>query len=105
MTKIRHDENIDICGTSLMGEFECDYSLLKRLFGNPCKGDEYKIDAQWCLKFPCGTIATIYNYKDGKNYLGRDGLPKTKLTKWHIGGRSEKAVKVVLDYVLNNKGD
>lgn len=99
---MRHDNNINISGTSLMGEIDCSYALLKRLFGEPCEGDEYKIDAQWCLKFPCGTIATIYNYKTGKNYNGREGQATSRIRDWHIGGHSEKAVELVKDYIITN---
>lgn len=99
---IKHDNNIDICGTSLMGEIDCSYYLLKRLFGNPCNGDGYKIDAQWCLRFPCGTIATIYNYKTGKNYNGKSGQATSRIRDWHIGGHDLKAVDLVLNYIIYN---
>ena len=80
-------------GTSLQGYVEVTYATLKRVFGAPtCDGDGYKVDAEWLLKFADGTIATIYNYKDGKNYCGAKGTPKTKITNWHIGGNDQRAV-------------
>jgi len=37
-------------------------------------------------------LATIYNYKDGKNYLGKEGLEVEEITNWHIGGHNEAVV-------------
>ena len=82
---------VDANGTSLMGEITCSYEKLCKLFGYPEKGDEYKVDAEWIIKFEDGTIATIYNWKDGKNYCGGDGLPVAEITDWHIGGHNQKA--------------
>lgn len=80
-----------IDGTHLQGEFIGDYYQLCRAFGEPSEGDGYKVDAEWAVMTPAG-IATIYNYKDGKNYCGPDGTPKTKIKDWHIGGRNVNAV-------------
>lgn len=83
-------------GTSLQGEILLTFAELKAAFGKPTSGDGYKVDAQWILRDPeTGTLATIYNYKDGKNYLGSSGTPKTKITEWHIGGRDKQAVHLV----------
>ena len=73
-------------GSSLVGYIVADYKDLKKAFGNPHDGDGYKVDAEWEIEFGDGKIATIYNYKDGKNYNGRHGIPKTKIRDWHIGG-------------------
>ena len=67
-------------GTSLMGYVDADYKVLKKLFGKPLEGDGYKVDAEWVVSFDNGrNIATIYNYKDGKNYNGSRGLNKTQI--------------------------
>lgn len=91
-TKARDD---DAVGTCLQGYIDADYATLVRVFGRPSRGDGYKVDAEWCIRFDDGTIATVYNYKDGKNYLGRNGMPKTKIRDWHIGGTSKAAVERV----------
>jgi len=78
--------------TSLQGYVRVSYARLVKSFGKPLKGDGYKTDAEWVLKAPDGTIATIYNYKDGKAYLGRKGKPVSKITDWHIGGKKKAAV-------------
>ena len=72
------------------------YATLKKVFGKEhSDGDGYKVDAEWMLQFSDGVVATIYNYKDGKNYCGRSGLAKSNITDWHVGGKSAKAVQNV----------
>jgi hypothetical protein len=88
-------------GTSLQGYIDCTYAKLKSKFGKALEGDGYKVDAEWIVKFKDGTVATIYNYKDGKNYCGASGLAKTKITDWHIGGASSRAVALV-EAIVNN---
>jgi hypothetical protein len=83
-------------GSCLQGYIDVDYATLKAVFGKEhSNGDGYKVDAEWELKFSDGTYATIYNYKDGKNYCGKSGLAKSKITDWHVGGSSKRAVECV----------
>ena len=82
-------------GTCLQGYIGADYNVLCEILGAHSNGDEYKVDAEWVLRFSDGTIATIYNYKDGKNYCGEDGLDVDDITEWHVGGRSQRAVELV----------
>ena len=87
-------------GTSLKGMIYTDYSVLVEVFGKEhSNGDGYKVDAEWMLQFSNGVVATIYNYKDGKNYCGRNGLAKKHLTDWHIGGKSAMAERTVEQYI------
>ena len=89
---------------SLQGYVVANYKTLVTLFGNSGCYDSYKSDAEWILITPYG-IATIYNYKDGKNYCGKYGTPKTKITDWHIGGNDTNVVpfirSVIEAYELN----
>ncbi len=55
---------------------------------------EHKTDAQWYIETPFG-ICTIYNYKDGKNYCGKNGLALKDITNWHLGGLDAKAPTMV----------
>lgn len=101
MNYITHnqDPTLDINMTGLMGYCYnlTRYNDIVAVFGEPTTGDEYKVDAEWIIKFDDGLIATIYNYKTGKNYLGKQGLSVEFLSgdSWHIGGRD----KVVVDRV------
>ena len=87
-------------GASLVGEVKATYAELRSLFGKPLEWECGKVDAQWIVEFSDGTIATIYNWKDGVAYLGEAGLPVKKITDWHIGGLSPAAhtmVQIALD--------
>jgi hypothetical protein len=92
-------------GTHLQGEIECDYAALVAVFGEPNgRGDQYKVDAEWVLTFHTfgmtEDVATIYNYKTGKNYLGDEGLPVSEITDWHIGGKEPRVVSYVASMVV-----
>lgn len=85
--------NKDVCGTCLQAYLQISYADLVRIFGRQhSKGDGYKTDAEWRFKFADGTIATIYNYKDGRSYLGRKGLAVKNIANWHVGGNDLRAV-------------
>ena len=99
----------EISGTHLQGNFNRPYLELIKILGKPDydyrKSDaltDNKISVEWEFKFSDDTddvIATIYNWKDGINYDDQDGVEVEKLTNWHIGGHSKKAVEKVLQLV------
>jgi len=100
MEFITHNQkSIDIQGTSLQGYIDVPYALLKSIFGEPNDGDGYKADAEWEIEFGNGTIAAIYNYKNGRNYLGGSGLDAENITDWHIGGLSKDSLIKVKEAV------
>ena len=78
-------------GTSFLFEIQTTYARLVKKFGRPTLpyGDVEKTDREWVVYLPIiGKYFTIYNYKNGQNYLGRRGTPVTRITNWHIGGES-----------------
>ncbi len=98
--KTHNDIDIDINMSSLQGNCKkhVTYDMLVKAFGKPYQSDfDNKSDAMWKIEFEDGTIATIYNYKNGKNYLGDDGILVEEMTGelWHIGGYSYDAVEYV----------
>lgn len=98
--KTHNQIEIDINGSCLQGEVTATYAELCDLFGSHHDGDGYKVDAEWYVQFDDGTIATIYNWKNGKNYEGENGLPLEQIDSWHIGGNSKQAetnVQIALD--------
>ena len=93
--KTHNDAAIHTLGTHLQGVISMPYSKIVKVFGEPRIWDEEKVDAYWEIVFEDGTPATIYNYKDGKNYNGKDGLETDDITEWHIGGFGRKSVLLV----------
>lgn len=95
MKFITHNQDlINTNMTHLQGHITCTYAQLVSTFGEPMKDgfDDYKSDAEWLVQYEDGTVATIYNWKNGINYCGsEDGIPTQDITDWHIGGKSEKA--------------
>ena len=91
---------IDTNGTCLQGEITATFKELTDLFGAYTDADGYKVDAEWMVKFDDGTVATIYNWKNGKNYCGEDGTPVEQITEWHVGGFTSVAatrIQILLD--------
>ncbi|KKN62628.1 hypothetical protein LCGC14_0510390 [marine sediment metagenome] len=83
-------------GGSLQGRINTTYARLVKVFGQPnSKGDGYKVDVQWILQAGPGVIVTIYNWKDGKNYLGKEGLAVSRIRDWHIGGETKGVVNLI----------
>lgn len=81
-------------GTCGQGHINTDYATLVGCFGEPDGNfDDYKSDANWDITFADGTVASIYNWKNGFNYCGREhGLPVEEIQYWNIGGNSRRAV-------------
>ena len=103
MKFVTHNQsNIDVNGTHFQGYIDVEYSVLKKIFGKPTSGEGYKTDAEWEILFEDGNVATIYNWKNGKNYLGREGTPKTKITHWNVGGLSKEVVERIQDILKSN---
>lgn len=95
----------NISGTCLKGYITTTYDNLLSKLPKPIDNfDDYKCDVEWGLEFPDGTKATIYNYKNGRNYLGDNGKDKEDITQWNIGGTSHKAVEYVSE-ILGVKGE
>lgn len=94
---------IDTGLTSLVGRLRCSYQELVAQFGKPLptgKFDHFKSDAEWHIKFEAGSIvATIYNWKNGRNYLGPDGPAVEDIRDWLVGGRHALALEYVRDVV------
>lgn len=91
----------DVGGTSLQGYIEnISYHKLVETFGQPFGGDGYKIDVEWAVKFSDGTVATIYNWKNGPNYCGEDGIDPKYIRTWNVGGHGPKAWQLVF-YTLH----
>lgn len=101
ITKI--DDATKVSGTHLQGYVETTYAKLVDTFGEPnLEGDEHKVDVEWLLETPAG-VATVYNWKDGKKYLGEDGLDVADIKEWHIGGHSVDVVEHIIGAIEQSK--
>jgi hypothetical protein len=97
-----NEKGININGTAYVGEIKANYSILVEKFGPPKSGwDSYKTDVEWHIEFEDGNVATIYNWKDGHNYCGEEGLHHTDIKEWHIGGRCFAVCCWISDYIYN----
>ena len=85
-----HNEHpIHYAGSSLKGRVICTFPQLLDAFGKPMRlRKDDKVDAQWAICFADEGIGTIYNWKNGQNYLGLEGLKPEDITEWNIGGFS-----------------
>lgn len=86
-------------GTGRRGTMFAHYEDIVSVCGKPIVNREYgKVDVHWIIETTAG-IATIYNYKDGKAYLGDEGLDYRDIKSWHIGAKSEDAAQEVIEQV------
>ena len=99
--KTHNDIEISASG-GLLDYVDVSYDKLLRTFGAPHDGDEYKVDAEWDIQFEDGRVATIYNYKNGKNYLGRQGKSVENIYEWHIGGNDKSVIKDIKEIINNS---
>ncbi|MBC8427839.1 MAG: hypothetical protein H8D94_00045 [Candidatus Pelagibacter sp.] len=94
--------DIETIGTHLQGYINTDYNRLVELFGKPSEFiDGYKTDVEWAIKFEDGTISTIYNWKNGKNYLGNDGLNVSDMDEFNVGGFDINSLINIKDLIEN----
>ena len=88
--------NIEVSFTYLQGYISTNLETLKKVFGEPIKYDAgSKTDIEYNILFADGEVATIYNYKNGKNYLGDDGQAVEEMTSFNVGGKDA----IVLDRI------
>lgn len=98
---VKWDKRVN--GSSLRGYINASYSDLVEAFGEPKSDtDEYKTDVEWILVFNDDVVATIYNYKDGKNYCGANGLNVEDIREWHVGGKGFNTVMALDDFFVDN---
>lgn len=102
MPKVKSINKVSPGTTSLKGSITITYAKLVERYGEPCESAGYKSDAEWDIEWEDGVIGTIYNWKNGKNYLGDEGEEVEDITDWNIGGYKEIVVKRISDDLLNS---
>lgn len=103
----------DEAGGYSIGEVECSYADLVKVFGEPNgEGDGYKVSTSWCVQdTETGESVEIYDYKETSLYS--PGYPSVEAFRarpsyeWHIGGtnetRREPQVVTALRAFINSK--
>jgi len=93
-------EDLWIGGGSLMGSVDISYDELCEKIGKQNQTtDNYKVDAEWLIHLGKGRLVRIYNYKDGKNYLGKEGDKIKDIYDWHIGGTNKEDAETIIKYL------
>ena len=98
--KTHNQTEINADFTYMISRMIATYDELVTIFGPPMPGDGSKVDAEWRLKFADDTVVTIYNWKNGRAYLGPKGVPKELIGVWNIGGKSSRAYDLLSLVVL-----
>jgi len=93
-TKFKNNPYASVSGTCLQGYIREDFHNLVKIFGDPTDGDGYKQDAEFIIEYKDGDktkVATIYNYKNGRNYNGDSAPKRQNIFEWNVGGHSQEA--------------
>lgn len=107
--KTHNDQEININGTCRAKVYrnfgrDITYQDIVNVFGEPMESHCDKADLEWHIQYEDGTIATIYNYKSGYNYLGKyRNLKNMRGDGWHIGCNNEDAAAMAYFAVIDFK--
>lgn len=94
--------DVDLDGTHLQGVADVSFDALVKVFGPPREGvDGDKVAFEWSILFADGTVASVYDYKASSLY-GEPDAPtpdemRKTFTDWHIGGKTSRAVDLVMN--------
>lgn len=92
--------------TFLLNKIVIDYQTLVKFLGPPTFSSDHgsKVDVKWIIYFPeIADVMTIYNYKDGRNYLGEEGLDKEDIKNWHVGGHRNSYTDKIYELLMMEK--
>ena len=105
MKYITHnDQNINTDGTHGSGRLHVSYDLLCTLFGHPwARPVDMKTDAEWKIEFEDGTVACIYNWKNGVNFLGHEGTATPLITEWNVAAKGSRGVELIDELIENHE--
>jgi len=97
----------EVSDTIYFYKLNTSYETIVKLFGKPhVYGDRKnvdKFDCEWRFKIYNDSTKlfwpiTIYNYKNGKCYLGDNGLAIEDINEWHVGATCEYGKDLFLKY-------
>ena len=91
-----------------VGSFNAPFSYVRAILGRPIykkafEGHDYKSDVVWQIFIKADPIEIIrvYNYKDGKNYLGDEGKDVEQITYWKIGSNNREKARLYISKRLD----
>lgn len=86
-------------GTSLQAHLACPYEDIVATFGPPNTApvDDSATDVEWAIQTPWGFMS-IYNWKDGKAYLGEDGEDVKDIEDWNVGAHDQVIVNMLIEH-------
>ena len=91
-----------------VGYFNAPFSYVRAILGEPIyktgyEGHDYKSDVVWQIIIKSNPIEIIrvYNYKNGKNYLGDEGKEVEQITYWKIGSNNREKARAYISKRLN----
>lgn len=99
-----NDSEKTLTGISYKGIVLAPYDTLVAAFGSPREPKylDHKIDVEWIISTPYG-VAVIYNYKNGKRYLGKNGIAIKEMRSWHVGGKNDESCTWVAQHLEKQK--
>lgn len=101
-TRAGDDANIN--GTCLRGYFEASYADLVAVFGEPERGDGYKVSTEWIIvDRTCDDVVTVYDWKETSLYesylMSLDEFRAQKTYQWHLGGRGNVSAHTFAEWL------
>jgi hypothetical protein len=82
-------DGVGIGGTRRVGTVRASRKELRRHFGEPSNGYP-KTTYHWSVRFPDGTVATIYDYRQSNRHASED-----ETVKWSVGGQNSDAIELL----------
>lgn len=99
------NSDVPTFGTHKQGDLNCSYDEIVSALGFPIILVEQfsKSDYEWVIELDNGNVVTIYDWKIGKNYLGKDGFDKEHIQWWSIGGTEKKDAEFVKRFITSEE--
>ena len=86
----------------VIGHLSCSFDRLVELFKEPLAGDGRESDVMWQIILSNFHAISIYNYKNGKAYMNKDGLEVHNITIWTVGGFFDNDLTLLAE-IINGK--
>ena len=106
--KIKKENIIELFGSCYQASLRGKFEDIIQIFGWPCyigddASDDRKVFVEWVLEFPSEQICTIYNYKNGYNYMGENGISVFDMEYWSVGGHNYEVINELKRILENTK--